>query len=417
MIRPGTARLRNLVLTLACVLTVGLVIAAFAVAQDDAAIVIDPSVPVYASTCKACHAEIAEGKNPLVEFSHATHMVYACSSCHEAFPHTPTGTTVPDMKSCWNCHGLRHGPMGLIAGYECVQCHGDNVGKMRPAFHVRDWAETPHVQPALDEQRTSCMMCHDQTWCDDCHKKERVVWRTSTPFTYDAENGCQACHGYENLSKVSADGVKSYYVTGIEKSAHRDNTCTQCHPDFNYTDEPPATPLWQINAGLACQECHDHEDVTAIYVESIHGKLIAEGDFTSATCASCHGGHDIARLDTPEAELALRLSGQQTCGAPGCHPDEYESYNDYYHGAPYKAKATDAPACWHCHGAHEVRAMDDPESLMYRANAAETCGQEGCHYGSGESFIENSYDLIHGEAETRAENPILRWFRSLTGRV
>ncbi|MDY0088009.1 MAG: cytochrome c3 family protein [Coriobacteriia bacterium] len=416
MNRPGTSRAKYLVLTLVCVLVVGLGAAALAIAQEDtASIVIDPSAPVYASTCRACHAEIADGKNPLVEFGHAKHMVYACSSCHESFPHTPSGTTVPTMKSCFNCHGLRHGPMGLIAGNDCEQCHGDNVGKMRPAFHVSDWAQTPHVQPALDELQTSCMMCHTQKSCDDCHRKERVVWRTSTPFTYDVQNGCQACHGYQNLTKVSADGVQSFYVSGLDKSAHRDITCTQCHPDFNYTDEPPTTPLWQINAGLACQECHDHEEVALEYAESLHGKLIAEGDLTSATCASCHGGHDIALLDTEQAKLDLRLSGQQMC-AP-CHEEAYASYNDYYHGAPYKAKASDAPACWHCHGAHEVRALSDPESLMYRANAAETCGQEGCHYGSGESFIENSYDLIHGQTEVRATNPVIRWLRSLKNRV
>ncbi|HET6497474.1 MAG TPA: hypothetical protein VFH17_00260, partial [Coriobacteriia bacterium] len=405
------ARFRPRVLVVALVFAVGSGTVAFAIAQDGGVIVIDPGAPVYAGTCKACHAEIGEGDDPLVEFGHAPHMVYACSSCHATFPHTPAGTIVPDMQSCWNCHGLRHGPMGLIAGDDCAQCHGENVGRMRPESHTNDWAGTPHVQPALAGLRTSCMMCHTREQCDTCHDREEVVWRPTTPFTYDTGDGCLACHGDEHLTKASPDGVKSYYVTDIDESAHRDLTCTQCHVDFNHTDEPPKTPLWRVNAGLACQGCHDHQEVAAVWAESLHGRLIAQGEYSSATCASCHGGHDIARLDTAAARRDLLFSAERMCA--GCHREAYESYSDYYHGAPYKAGAQDAPACWHCHGSHEVRAVADPDSLMYPANAVETCGQAGCHYGSDESFIEQGAGLIHGISEARAENPVLRWWKSL----
>jgi hypothetical protein len=415
MSHPTRARAGSIFLALLLVAALGLVIAALAVAQDDGVIIVDTGAPVYASTCKVCHGVIAEGQNPQVEFSHATHMVYACSSCHETFPHTPAGTLTPTMKSCWNCHGLRHGPMGIIAGYECEQCHGVDAGRMRPEFHGDDWAEEPHVQPGIDELRTTCMMCHTKADCDICHQELGVTWRTATPFTYDAENGCLACHGYENLTKVSEDGLKSFYITGIEQSAHRDNTCTQCHPDFNYTDAEAATPLWRVNAGLACQECHDHQDVAEVYAESLHGQLIAAGDYSSATCASCHGGHDIARLDTQAALNELHLSGEQMCAQSGCHPDEYGTYDDYYHGAAYKAGAVDAPSCWDCHGAHEVLAVSDPASLMYPTNAVETCAQEGCHYGSGESFIEKTSYLIHGRAEAVSNNPVIRWWILLRG--
>ncbi|MDF1541816.1 MAG: hypothetical protein RQ731_05005 [Anaerosomatales bacterium] len=414
MIHLTRGRAVHLLLAAVCAAVLLLGVVALAVAQEDSVLIIDTGAPVYASTCKVCHGVIAEGRNPQVEFSHATHMVYACSSCHGVFPHTPAGTLTPTMKSCWNCHGLRHGPMGIIAGYECEQCHGNYAGQMRPEFHGRDWAEEPHVQPGIDELRTTCMMCHTKADCDSCHQEVGVTWRTAVPFTYDAENGCLACHGYENLTKVSEDGLKSYYVTGIDQSAHRDITCSQCHPDFDYTDDAPATPLWRVNAGLACQECHDHQDVTEVYEESLHGRLIADGEYSSATCASCHGGHDIARLDTEAARRALHLSGEQMCAE--CHREAFDSYDDYYHGAPYKRGAVDAPSCWDCHGAHELLAVTDPAALMYPANAVETCGQDGCHYGSGESFIEQTSYLIHGRSEAVSSNPIIRWWRAFRGR-
>ena len=411
MDHPTRARMGSVLLVIALAVALGLAFAATAVAEEDV-VVIDMGAPVYASTCKVCHGVIAEGKNPQVIFGHAVHMVFACSSCHDVFPHTPAGTITPDMKSCWNCHGLRHGPMGLIAGDSCEQCHGDWVGRMRPESHTRNWAEKPHVQPSLDNLRGECMMCHDKPHCDDCHREEGVEWRTTLSFTYDIGNGCQACHGYENLTKVSEDGVKSYHVTGIELSAHRDNTCSQCHPDFNHEDDEPATPLWRVNAGLACQDCHDHQDVAEVYEQSLHGQLIAAGDYSSATCASCHGSHDIRRLDTEGALRALHLSGEEMCAE--CHREAWDSYSDYYHGAPYKRGAIDAPACWDCHGAHEVLAVADPASMMYPTNAVEVCGE--CHYRSDEKFIETTAHLIHGRAEAVDTNLLIRWWRSIRGR-
>ena len=51
-------------------------------------------------------------------------------------------------------------------------------------------------------------------------------------------------------------------------SAHSDVTCQQCHKDYKYEDGENATPLWNVNAGLACMDCHDHDEQTAVYLES-----------------------------------------------------------------------------------------------------------------------------------------------------
>lgn len=400
---------------LACV--AALMQASYAHAQS---VTIDTGTPVVASACKVCHGRIAEVESDKIDFTHATHMWYACSNCHLRYPHKPEGTEKPEMAECWNCHGLRHGPMGLIAGDNCNKCHGTRVGKMRPASHVIDWAETPHVEPAEQRLRTECAMCHTHADCDSCHDEAGVGWR-STSFNYDVGNGCQACHGNVNLTKASRGQEESFYVSGIERSAHRDITCVECHPDFNYTDRRGNTPLWQINAGIACLNCHKdaygervaNADIIEAYQDSIHGKLIADADYTSATCASCHGGHDIARLkESQRARNDLKLSSQQMCA--GCHREAWDSYDDYYHGAAYKRGALDAPACWDCHGSHGALQVADPKSMMYPVGAVAVCGE--CHPGSGESFIERSADLIHGRSSARMENPVLKWWRSFRGR-
>ncbi len=389
-------------------LTVGVVAAQAAesdVPIDDEKLIIDLGGQVYAENCDPCHGNIANTDNYSSEiiFQHGYHQLIACSSCHSRFPHRPEGTERPTMDGCFDCHGLQHGPMGQLATGECEDCHNTPVSKLRPSWHTYDWAEEPHVKPGEKNMQTECMMCHDEAWCVDCHDDEYVVWDPGVPYKYDSGEGCYACHGDENLTKTSEGRPKSYQVVGVEDSAHRDLSCQQCHIDYKYEEGPNPTPIWNVNAGLACQECHDHEEQKAEYLDSIHGMELASGNMESATCASCHGGHYIQRLDTEAARRALHGSAYRICAR--CHPDQYESYDDYYHGAAYKRGAVDAPACWDCHGAHNVLPTSDPDSLMSDENRADTCGQ--CHKRSSseaDAFAAVAGDLIHQKSETAEQN-------------
>ncbi len=369
---------------------------------------------VYKDKCSPCHADISKTQDYPVKFTHANHIAWACASCHTEFPHRPQGTLRPTMKDCFNCHGLQHGPGGEMASGQCFDCHRPGPVPLRPASHTSDWADKPHVAPANEQANTLCAMCHTKQQCDDCHLKTGVQWEPSEPFLYDVRNGCQACHGNPNLTKMEEGKVKSYQVVGVEDSAHREITCQQCHEDFVYSpDVKPETNLWYVNAGLACGDCHEHEKVTREYETSIHGQRIADGDYTSATCGSCHGGHDIARLDTAQAVRELHLAGERMCAR--CHPEDWASYSDYYHGAAYKAGADDAPACWDCHDAHTVLPSTDPSSTVYPANLPATCERCHQHKGATEGFVEASAEMIHGKAAVREANPLGQVLASIFG--
>lgn len=428
--RPG--RLISVALAVVAALTV-LSVAATAFAQvevDDNTIIIDLGGTVYAENCDPCHGNIADTDNyaSAIIFQHGYHQLIACSGCHSRFPHRSEGTERPTMKACFNCHGLQHGPMGELATGKCEDCHVNDIDTLRPAFHTSDWAFEPHVQPSLDNLQTQCMMCHDGAFCDDCHEDEFVRWTPDVPYTYDSDSGCQACHGDENLTKTSNGQPKSFQVVGVDESAHSELTCQQCHVDYEYEDAEAATPLWQVNVGLACADCHgteetfDDPEVAAANVElvneyagSVHAAEIANGNLESATCAGCHGGHYIQRLDTEFAQRQLHGSAYRMCAR--CHADEYESYDDYYHGAAYKAGALDAPACWDCHGAHTALPSSDPASDMSVDNRADTCGQEGCHRGSSvddPAFAEAATELIHQKIDAAESNPLRQLWLNLT---
>jgi hypothetical protein len=366
--------------------------------------------PLLAINCNDCHASLVNTTTVSavagVRFSHGAHMTYDCTACHPRFPHSKAGTERPVMAACFSCHGLRHGPQGVIAGGECTKCHILPRSQIvLPADHrAAGFNGKGHVAPAKAGLRTSCMLCHTQAQCDACHFKTNVSWVTTMPYTYDPGNACLACHKSE-LPRLAAPVTAST----LDSSAHRTVTCGQCHPDFKYDDTASAFKLWNLNAGLSCgaQGCHPKEK--AVWAMSVHGTAVLSGtDLTAATCGGCHGGHNIERLKTDAAKLRLRLSGQQMCvGSCHAHEAAYVSYSDWWHGAAYKDGAVDAPACWTCHGAHETVALKDPASMTSPEKLPSTCGQSGCHSGATEAFVETWRTLVHGRPAATTANPLV----------
>ncbi len=401
--------------------------------------------------CNPCHANVAAlddaraKRGAEIKFSHAYHMTYECAACHTSFPHRPEGTAIPKMSNCWACHQMRHGPQGKLAKGECEVCHNTPQAQLRPTAnslsapeHVANWAEKPHVEPSKKNMRTQCMMCHDGAFCDKCHQQRAIDWKPSEAYTYDPQQNCMVCHGQENLQKLGAGGLlESFKVLGIQQSAHTRFSCTSCHGDFRwnatpyvFSDGTKETKLWQVNAGLGCRDCHEGKvaayakDVAKYgkdveqYDKSTHRQLIANavagGDpkgFEAATCSSCHGGHEIQRLDTAESKAIFHAKAEQVCGGSACHKDRYASYNDYYHGAAYKKGAPDAPACWDCHGKHMILPGAEKASMTSPENLAKTCGS--CHPGSKESFSAGAKDLIHQKVSIEQAN----WLQQTVNKI
>ncbi|HET6498635.1 MAG TPA: hypothetical protein VFH17_06255, partial [Coriobacteriia bacterium] len=196
-----------------------------------------------------------------------------------------------------------------------------------------------------------------------------------------AKAGCMVCHGDENLATLRDGEVAEFWVDAAELEAgpHAAIQCVGCHLDFAFTlPHVPADADWRATAKSACKNCHQEQYLG--YVEGVH-RPVAEGDGAAPRplCGECHGAHDIVALtDDPAGVQALRRDAFEVCGR--CHEEEWESYDDAYHGRAFKRGAEDAPACWDCHGYHEVWPAEDRRSLVHENRIAETCSGEGaCH--------------------------------------
>jgi hypothetical protein len=251
-------------------------------------------------------------------------------------------------------------------------------------------------------------------------------------FTLPTESkaGCMVCHGDKNLTRLKGGKTISYYIDAetVGKSSHANQFCVSCHLDFAYK-APHTNSDWQSTAKLACKNCHN--DQFLAFGKGAHRRAIdatgtaAKVEATKPLCGDCHGSHDIMRLKestegvAPPGKAELHARGYEVCGR--CHQEYWNSYNDYYHGAAYKAGAKDAPACWDCHGWHDILPSKDPRSKVNAAHLVETCSTgTGCHQQHGtasDEFIKASAAMIHGKQKVRAENPLLVLMKRITDAI
>jgi ferredoxin len=227
------------------------------------------------------------------------------------------------------------------------------------------------------------------------------------------------CHGDPALVRVRDGVVMSYHIdpTVVAASAHVDQQCVGCHVDFTYK-APHGDADWVATSKTACRNCHDEASVA--FGKGVHRMTVTNGSAETTTapkplCGDCHGSHSIAMLtDNPEGQAELHADGWYVCGR--CHEDYWDSYDDYYHGRAYKRGAEDAPACWDCHGWHDILPSTDRSSTVHESHLVETCGQAGCHAGVDENYT--SYAVfIHGRPEITEDNWLISVVRSVIGAV
>ncbi len=295
------------------------------------------------------------------------------------------------------------------AGLECTACHQDLAG-------VEDW---PHPETL---QKVDCSACHDKAmldWtgsvhgkaardkgdldaagCADCHGSHYIlpvkdpqspVYPSNLPAT------CLRCHADSSLG-LKHEGMgkpekASLYLGSVHAQALEKRglvisaTCASCHGSHNIQ------PLDKFleNIPRTCGECH--AGIYRDYVEGVHGAEYLKGNRDVPLCTDCHGEHDIRPPDDPESKVNPRQLAQ-VCSR--CHEDQslsakyglplgrLDSYMTSYHGVALKLGDMRVANCASCHGFHNIRPSSDPKSPVNPANLAATCGK--CHPNAGENF-------------------------------
>lgn len=259
------------------------------------------------------------------------------------------------------------------------------------------------------------------------------------------KSGCMVCHGDANLVRIDPrDGsLLDYFVdeSVLRASAHGPSkkypngvNCSACHTDFAYK-APHKNGDWRRNAKLACKNCKEHQDEFDVYGQGVHSIAPKPGatkaelakDERKPLCGDCHSHAHAIGVLTPKAAEALgreydpkprrelHARGERMCvGECHEHQEYWDNYLDYYHGAAYRRGASDAPACWQCHGAHDSLPSSDTRSYTNENQIVDTCGAQAipeapvCHsrlaIGGTEPFVSDYKEFIHRRSDQYEEN-------------
>lgn len=232
-------------------------------------------------------------------------------------------------------------------GYVCTQCHTNITGYPHPPLQATDRRDV----------------------------------------TLQLSQGCVRCH-QDKLDVATNDAHRQAIERGNKQAA----VCTDCHGAHDITD--PDEPRSRIPQ--TCQRCHSQ--IFRIYKESVHGSdLIGAGNPDVPSCVDCHNVHNVQG----PTNTAFRLFSPQICARChanatlmnkyGINTDVFDTYLADFHGTTVTlfqdlapGQEPNKPVCIDCHGVHDIRRPDDPNSSVIKTNLLNTCRR--CHPDADTNF-------------------------------
>ena len=377
--RTAVIKRTSWLFAVACVVTAAVwAIALTTVASDFP--VVDMTAEVTRDSCSPCHIRIGDADTPGLIFSHGTHIIVACASCHPSMPHEAGETTRPAMAVCFTCHRVPHAQEPALAAGTCETCHTPEF-ELRPDTHVADWALRPHYQAIADNGINDCMLCHDAPEdCDVCHIQERIdvgpmppiylsylpvrQERPSWPVTLGGPvtpGQCIFCH--YDFDDFEPGRIIFYHGDHLSLGVG----CTACHPVFPHSPEGTlyntmydcyrCHSLEHSEQGLIateeCLACHPIEfelvpvNHTEEFVNGDHGWMVEEDE---TYCTLCHKSNFCVPCHRNERSMPDGSSPRWVI------PEDHEELTWLsQHGPPFlEASGTcwachDSPSCERCH--------------------------------------------------------------------
>ena len=281
--------------------------------------------------CVDCHSDVSADQLPHAEKLKPA----ACGSCHDEAVKKYTGTAHAKA---------RDKGQGMAA--TCHDCHGSHDIKR---------SKDPASRTAF---------ANIEATCGACHGNDKIVEQAHLPGG--------------NIQAKYHDSIHGQLVDGKTVYNRAAPTCTSCHGTHNIQPKSePDSRVARAHVPDTCGGCHQREKT--VFLKGMHGQVQQAGNGAAPVCIDCHGAHTIQRAATPAWQNAV----VGACG--NCHDDYITSFRHTYHGKVTTMGFGTVASCASCHGAHDVRPASDPLSPVAPENKLATC--RNCHPKAGPQFI------------------------------
>ena len=218
------------------------------------------------------------------------------------------------------------------------------------------------------------------------HDIKRAKDPTSHTSHANIEATCSKCHGNDKFAangKLPGGNVGATFHDSIHGKALKGAaqgsapTCNNCHGSHDIRAKgDPKSHTARAAIPDTCGTCHKAEK--AAFSKGQHGKLRQDGNLAAPGCTDCHTAHGIQQHESATFQVAVI----NDCGT--CHADYLSSYRDTFHGQVTELGYARMATCASCHGAHEVLPASNPASTISPQNRVATC--QKCHEGAGANF-------------------------------
>ncbi|CAN5465213.1 cytochrome c3 family protein [soil metagenome] len=245
---------------------------------------------------QGAHAEAVARKD-----AHAPTCV-TCHGSHDIFPKTDRKSRTHPLnivKICGDCHAQHQAPANGLDGQQ----------------HIQNYLESVHGR-AITKGGLAVAAT-----CSDCHSNHRVLPATNPKSSVSRDriaDTCGKCHtGVTEAFATSVHGDK------LAKGDANAPVCNDCHTahQISRTD----TPTFMLDIVNECGHCHDKpmggkktgRTLYESYRDSYHGQVTRLGMERAARCSSCHGAHNVKKIDAADSPLKadVRIDVCRRCHA------------------------------------------------------------------------------------------------------
>lgn len=323
-----------------------------------------PAAPAPNDACLMCHAD-KDAK------SSAGKVIGVDADRFKGSVHGELGLKCTDCHAGLSPQKLPHAEK--IPPVNCATCHDKAAG---------EYAGTVHgvARKGGNTVAASCTDCHG---AHDILRSKDPRSRTNHA---NVEATCAKCHGSDAVvaqAKLAGGNVASKFHDSIHGKALKGAaqgsapTCSNCHGAHSIrpkADEKSSVARAKIPD--TCGSCHKPE--RAAYMQGMHGKLRQDGVLAAPGCTDCHSAHAIQQHTVANFQTEVI----KECGT--CHSDYLKSYRDTFHGQVTQLGYARMATCASCHGAHDVLPASNPASKVSKENRLKTC--QSCHAGASANF-------------------------------